>query len=163
MRKTALALVLAFTLSAAPAAAVDPDPSTGQTIYLPVYSHIWHGDLKGDGSPERLLVSTLVSIRNTDPHRPITVQLADYYDTDGKLIRHYASEPRVIGPMGTIEYFINLTDTSGGSGANFLIAWAAPQPVSQPVVEGVHAYFRGTQSLGFVTTGRVIADRTPAR
>jgi len=81
------------------------------------------------------------------------------YDTDGKLIRRYVAEPRIIAAMATIEYFINLTDTSGGSGANFLIRWTAAQPVSQPVVEGVHAYFRGTQSLGFVTSGRVTATR----
>lgn len=155
MRKTMVAVAL-VTGVVLPAAAMDA--SGGQTVYLPVYSHIWHGDLKGDGSPERLLVSTLVSIRNTDEHQPITLRQADYYDTDGKLIRRYAEQPRSIGPMATVEYFINLTDTSGGSGANFLIRWSAAQPVSQPVIEGVHAYFRGTQSLGFVTTGRVTAE-----
>lgn len=160
MRKTLVAIALAVGM-AQPAVAVES--STGQTIYLPVYSHIWHGDLKGDGSPERLLVSTLVSIRNTDAHQAITLRQADYYDTDGKLIRHYADQPKAIGPMATVEYFINLTDTSGGSGANFVIRWNAAQPVSQPVIEGVHAYFRGTQSLGFVTTGRVTAEDGPAQ
>lgn len=163
MRAAAAVALAGMLLAAAPAAATGPAPSSGQTVYLPVYSHIWHGEVRGDGSPERLLVSTLVSIRNTDPKQPITLTLADYYDTDGKLIRRYAEQPRQIGPLGTIEYFINLTDTSGGSGANFLIGWTAATPVSQPVVEGVHAYFRGTQSLGFITSGRVIAEGPPGR
>lgn len=153
--RTILAVLLLAVLAIRPAAAAE---ATGQTVYLPVYSHIWHGDMKGDGSPERLLVSTLVSIRNTDPRHPITLQQADYYDTDGKLIRHYAEQPRIIGPMATVEYFVTLTDTSGGSGANFLIRWSAAQAVSDPVVEGVHAYFRGTHSLGFLTQGRVVGE-----
>lgn len=154
MTRIAAILLLAM-LASGPAAAAE---ARSQTIYLPVYSHIWHGDVKGDGSPERLLVSTLVSIRNTDPHAPITLRSADYYDTDGKLIRRYAEQPRSIPPLGTIEYFINLTDTSGGSGANFLVEWSAGQPVSPPLVEGAHAYFRGTHSLGFLTQGRVIGE-----
>lgn len=160
MRKTLAAVILA-ALWAGPAAAVDP--SIGQTIYLPVYSHIWHGDLKGDGSPERLLVSTLISVRNTDPHQTITLRQADYYDTDGKLIRHYADQPKAIGPMATVEYFVNLNDSSGGSGANFLLRWSAARPVSQPVIEAVHAYFRGTQSIGFVTVGRVTVEDRAAK
>ena len=179
MRKT-LAIIALTVCMAHPAGAVDPlprllvdpssrqaidpsprhriDPSVGQTVYLPIYSHIWHGDLKRDGSPERLLVSTLVSIRNTDADYPITLRRADYYDTDGKLLHHYTERPRVIAPMATVEYFINLTDSSGGSGANMLVHWTAEQPVSQPVIEGVHAYFRGTQALGFVTNGRVTVE-----
>ncbi len=48
-----------------------PARSPGQILYLPVYSHIWHGDVDRSGSPVKALVSVLVSVRNTDPTRPI--------------------------------------------------------------------------------------------
>lgn len=35
--------------------------STGQTLYLPIYSHVWHGDLDSRGEPARALVSISVS------------------------------------------------------------------------------------------------------
>ena len=40
--------------------------SSGQTLYLPVYSHVYHGDVDSKGAPQQTLVSALVSIRNTD-------------------------------------------------------------------------------------------------
>ena len=42
--------------------------STGQTVYVPIYSHIYSG-LKG--RPFELAAT--LSIRNTDPQSPITI------------------------------------------------------------------------------------------
>lgn len=58
---------------------------TGQTVYVPIYSHIYSGDRE---HIPFLLAATL-SIRNTDPDQPITVTAIDYYDSDGKLLKKY--------------------------------------------------------------------------
>ena len=61
---------------------INADLSTGQTVYVPVYSHIYQGDRE---SPIYLAVT--LSIRNVDPKKPIMVLSADYYDSKGDLLK----------------------------------------------------------------------------
>ena len=133
-----------------------PGRATSQTLYLPVYSHIWHGDLDGKGQPARTLVSVLVSIRNTDPAQPIRVTSAPYYDTSGKRIKDYVASPVTIGPLGTHEIFVPRSDDTGGSGANFIVSWKSDAPVSPPVVQAVHANLPGGRSIVFITTAQAV-------
>mgnify|MGYP001558198580 CR=1 FL=1 len=133
-----------------------PARSLGQFLYLPVYSHIWHGDVDRSGLPVKALVSVLVSVRNTDPVRPMRLVSAQYYDTDGKRIKEYISAPRIIGPMGTYELFIPRSDDTGGSGANFVIAWRSDAPINPPIVEGVHANLPTGRSIAFITSAQPI-------
>lgn len=139
-------------------AAAQPAPlrSSGQVLYLPIYSHIWHGETDKKGQPMKLLVSVSVSIRNTDASRPIRVTSALYYDTDGRKLREYLATPKVIGPMGTHEIFVPRSDDTGGSGANFVIVWNSDMPASPPIVEGFHANLAVGRSIAFTTSGRPI-------
>jgi hypothetical protein len=130
--------------------------SAGQVLYLPIYSHVWHGDLDSRGEPAKALVSVSVSIRNTDPLKSIRVTSAQYFDTDGKKLREYVASPRTIQPMGTYELFIPRGDDSGGSGANFVIVWKADSPASPPIVEGFHANLPAGRSIAFTTSARPI-------
>jgi hypothetical protein len=130
--------------------------SKGETLYLPIYSHIWHGEVGRDGKPARTLVSVSVSIRNTDLANAIRVTSAQYYDTDGKKLKEYLSKPAVIPPMGTRELFISRSDDSGGSGANFVVVWNSDAAVSPPIVQGVHVDLPGGRSVVFTTTARRI-------
>lgn len=158
MRPTrfAAALLLPFCF-AQPTSAQDAFPRTkGQSVYVPVYSHISHGNLDSQGQPMALLLSTMLSIRNTDPAQTITVMSARYYDTDGKVLREYVAKPMTLGTMGSTEYFIEHRDKSGGSGANFVVEWISDKPVNPPIIESVNAYFFGTQSVAFTSPGRPI-------
>ena len=130
--------------------------SLGQTLYLPIYSHIWHGEVNSKGQPMKTLVSISVSIRNTDPVKSIRIAFAQYFDTDGKKLREYVPSPKIIGPMGTYELFIPRRDDTGGSGANFLIPWKSDAPVSPPIVEGFHANLLVGRSIAFTTWARPI-------
>lgn len=158
--KAASLICLALLLSGARALAADePALVSGQTLYLPVYSHVYHGDPGKDGKPAQTLVSTHVSIRNTDPQTPIRLLSARYYDTVGKLVRAYVTAPLTIPPLGTHEVFVPRADTAGGSGANFLIAWSADSPANPPIVEALHADIREARTLMFITTGQPIKTR----
>ena len=128
--------------------------STGQSLYLPVYSHIWHGEMDKKGAPTRALMSVSVSIRNTDLARPIRILSAQYYDTDGRKLREYVPAPRSVAPMGTLEIFVPRSDDTGGSGANFVIVWKSDAPASPPLVEGVHASLQAGRSVAFVTSAQ---------
>ena len=145
----ALCSGLAIGQSAAPL-------TNGQVLYLPVYSHIWHGEADARLKPTKTLVSVSISIRNTDPRRPIQVTSAQYFDTDGKRLREYMPAPKTIGPMGTYELFVPRSDDTGGSGANFVISWKSEVNVNAPVVEALHVNLPAGRAIVFTTTARQI-------
>jgi hypothetical protein len=86
--------------------------------------------------------------------QPIRVTSARYFNTDGQLLREYITAARVIPPLGTLELYVPRSDSSGGSGANFLIDWNAEKPVNPPLIEALHADIREARTLLFVTTAR---------
>lgn len=151
MKALLLALVLPLAATLATAQPSAPK-SAGQTLYLPIYSHIWHGDSDRSGQPAKTLVSVSVSIRNTDTKQAIRITSAQYFDTDGKKLREYLSAPKVIGPMGTFELFVPRGDDTGGSGANFVIQWKADKPANPPLVQGLHANMPAGRSIAFTTS-----------
>ncbi len=163
MRSALKAALFAAAILCLPAAmptaalAEQPQPlSKGQTLYVPVYSHISHGNLDGRGKPSELLLSSMLSLRNTDLAQSITITSVRYYDTDGKLLREYLPKPLTLAPMGSSELFVEHKDKTGGSGANFVVEWKSDRPVNIPVIETVNAYFFGTQSVAFTSPGRPI-------
>lgn len=156
MRKC-LYSVLALLLAVLPCAAHADDLSKGQTLYLPIYSFVWHGDINsGTGQPMKAEMSALVSIRNASLKTPIRLLSARYYNTDGKLLKEFVSAPRTIAPMGTVELFIEKSESEGGSGANFIIQWEAAAETNPPVVEAVHIDNQGGRPYSFITTARPI-------
>lgn len=152
-------LTAALWLCASAAALAQPALSKGQSLYLPVYSHVWHGDVDSKGVAHQTLVSALVSVRNSDPAKAIRVTSAVYYDTNGKKLREYISKTVIVGPMGTHEIYVPRNDTAGGSGANFLIVWQSDEPANAPVVEALHLNMPAGRSIAFITTARPIATR----
>lgn len=161
MKRLAVSLVLCILAAVAGRATAQEEPalSTGQTLYLPIYSHLYYGDLDKAGKPGFATVSVHVSIRNTDARAPIKLLYARYYDTQGKLVREFVPAAQAIGPLGTIELFVPRADMAGGSGANFLIAWSADTPVNPPLVEALHADIREARGLVFLTGARPIRPR----
>lgn len=153
------AFLAAALLAGAALAQTAPPKVSGETLYLPIYSHIWYGEVNRSGTPSKALLSISVSIRNTDPASPIRVHSAQYYDTDGKRLKEYVPQPKTVGPMGTLELFIPRSDDTGGSGANFLILWTAKTPVSPPLVHGVHAILPAGGSVVFTTSAQAIDSR----
>lgn len=153
-----LTCLMAALASASANGQAAPGRSLGQTLYLPVYSHIWHGDTAPNGERAKTLMSVSVSIRNTDPTKPIRVVSAQYYDTDGKKLRNYVPAPQAIAPMGTLELFVPRSDDTGGSGANFIIVWKADQAANPPVVEGLHANLPVGRAIAFTSTARALPE-----
>ncbi|HMB93176.1 MAG TPA: DUF3124 domain-containing protein, partial [Rhodothermales bacterium] len=123
-------------------------------IYVPAYSHIYYQNHR-----RVINLATTLSIRNTDEKTPLTIMAVRYYDSEGNLVRHYIEQPVVLKPMASKAYVVEVDDTSGGSGANFIVEWGSDQPVTQPVVEAVMISTASTQGISFVTTGRVLTDR----
>ena len=125
--------------------------SKGQVVYVPVYSHVYHGDLE-----RKFLLTGIVSIRNTDPDHAITITLSDYYDSEGKVIKSYLPKPLTLNPMASTRFIVKESDTKGGSGANFLIRWKAEKEVNEPIMEGVMIGTAGQQGISFTSRGKAI-------
>lgn len=58
--------------------------STGQLVYVPVYSHIYQRDRE-----RTFNLTTTLSIRNADPERSFVITRVSYYDSEGNLIENY--------------------------------------------------------------------------
>jgi len=161
MRAGLAAAATGVLLLASGAADAEPtvELSQGQLVYVPAYSQIAHGNLDGAGKPSTVLLSSMLSVRNTDPERPMVVRSVKYYDNDGKLLKEYVEKPRPLAPLESIDFFVEHRDKSGGAGANFLVDWQADAPISPPLIETVNAYFFGTQSMAFTSRGQAVRSR----
>ncbi|MEJ2716163.1 MAG: DUF3124 domain-containing protein [Deltaproteobacteria bacterium] len=147
-----LSSLLVFT---SPSPAAGP-LSKGQTIYVPIYSHVVVG-------PKALPIDmgARLSIRNTDQARPITVLFAKYYNSDGQFIRNYLKKPVTLKPLATTSSLVDVYDKTGGSGANFIVKWESAKAVNPPVVEAVHISWKGQLGISFLTSGRVLSETAP--
>ena len=85
-----LLMALATFCLFAPATLAEQEISLwkGQTVYVPVYSHVYYGDRQ---LPFNLSVN--LSLRNTDPTHPITIASVNYYKSNGILIKKYLDRP----------------------------------------------------------------------
>jgi hypothetical protein len=138
--------------------AIGPDfqAVAGQTVYIPVYSHVFTSN---DARPFDLAVT--LSVRNTDRVEPIILVSVKYHDRDGRLVRDSLKKPLRIAPLASMDFFVEEKDSTGGSSASFLLEWVAERPVSAPVVEAVMIGTASTQGISFVCPGRVVAERNP--
>ena len=130
----------------------------GQSLYLPIYSHMLYGNLGKSGKASYVLLSALVSIRNTDMRRPVRILSARYFDTQGRLLGERVPSTVILPPLGTMELFVELHDASGGSGANFVIRWEADAPVNPPQVEALHANMDGGKAVIFTTQAVPVSE-----
>ncbi|MEW5723390.1 MAG: DUF3124 domain-containing protein [Thermodesulfobacteriota bacterium] len=127
--------------------------SRGQTVYLPVYSHIYYGD-----RARKINLTVTASVRNTDPAATVTITSVKYYDSNGVLIEDYLEAPQDLGPLAAARWLVAESDLKGGSGACFVIKWKASQKVSPPVVQGIMIGTVSTQGISFLTEGQVIEE-----
>jgi hypothetical protein len=127
--------------------------TTGQTIYIPAYSHIYHGNKE---TP--LLLSVTLSIRNIDLSRSCTVTEVNYHETEGALIKKYLQKPIVLGPLGSKRFIVAQEDKTGGSGANFIVKWHSEQPMNPPIIESVMIGTQSQLGISFTSRGQAIQE-----
>ncbi len=124
--------------------------AAGQSVYVPVYSHIY---AKG-GKP--VLLAATLSIRNTDPDKEISIASVRYYDTNGKLVKDHLEHSVMLKPLATAEFLVAQKEIEGGSGANFIVEWVSAEKVNQPVIEAVMIGSEDRARISFVRPGIAI-------
>lgn len=129
-----------------------------QTVYVPIYSHIYADD-RYKNVPFQLTAT--LSVRNTDPDKAFTLKRVSYYDSEGTVLQQYLDKPAHIEPFHSVRFIVPESETKGGSGAKFLVEWEAAGPVLEPIIESVMIGTKLQQGISFISTGRVIKG-TPA-
>jgi Protein of unknown function (DUF3124) len=115
---------------------------------------VYYGDRE-----RKILLTVILSIRNTDPDHAISIDKVNYFDSDGKLIKSYLSHPLNLKPMASTRFIVKESDTFGGSGANFIVVWKADKEVNEPIIEGVMIGATGQQGISFTSRGKAIRNK----
>lgn len=122
------------------------------TVYVPIYSEIYSGHRQ-----KKILLTATLSIRSTSMVDTTYINSIDYYNTEGKLVNNYIDKTLILGPMESIDYVIEREDTSGGTGANFLVAWGAKRN-TKPLFQAVMISTTGQHGLSFIADGVSLAS-----
>jgi len=120
-------------------------------FYVPVYSSVSmsQGKLRAD-------FSVTLSVHNASETRPLVVKRIAYFDTAGKMVESYLKSPVALKPFSTIEVAIAANDVRGGTGANFVVDWAAAGEIAEPAVEALMVGSVGPGHYAFISQGRPI-------
>ena len=121
------------------------------SFYVPVYSSVSmsQGKLRGD-------FSVTLSIHNASETKPLVLKRIAYFDTVGRMVESYLKAPVALKPFSTVEVFIAATDVRGGTGANFVVDWAATAEIAEPTVEALMVGGVGAGHYAFISQGRPI-------
>lgn len=137
---------------AASLTAVPAEPLTvSGAFYVPVYSSVSmaQGKLRAD-------FSVTLSVHNASEIRPLVLKRIAYFDTSGRMVESYLKAPIALKPFSTIEVFIATSDVRGGTGANFVVDWAATGEIAEPVTEALMVGGVGAGHYAFISQGRPI-------
>lgn len=176
MTRSSATLAVAFALLAAAAPPVPAQPAGGRAdalaggsaaslmevpdrasltvrgaFYVPAYTRL---SLAKGSYPIDLAVTLYV--HNASDAEPLVVERIAYRDTAGALVQDYLAGPVAVRPFGAIEVFVPTQDVRGGTGASFVVEWAAAKPIAEPVVETLILGSSGSQGYSFVGQGRPI-------
>lgn len=135
------------------------DLAFGKTVYVPVYSSIYRIHSKTYDHTEDLIAAT--SVRNVEFEDPIFILEARYYNSRGEVVRDYLDGVYELGPMATADFVVPFRDKSGGTGANFIIKWAAAREgIADPIIETVMLGQMGNAGVSLISRGHTTRSWT---
>lgn len=108
----------------------------------------------------RSTLAILLSVRNMDSSATITLTHVDYFHTSGHRVRRYLESPLQLRPLEAVEFTVPRHDTSGGSGANFLVYWEGPSDAHAILAEAIMYAALDLGYISFSSRG-IELDRRP--
>lgn len=145
----ALTLVLSGAMITAAA-----ELSTGQTVYVPSYSHIFQGPRNAP-----LDLTAHLVVRNVSTSESITIVSAAYYKEDGSLVREFLDAPVRLAPLATWSTVVSEQDDTGGFAPSFLVEWQADKPAPEALIESVMITTKSQLGISFRIRGEAIRER----
>ena len=126
-----------------------------ETVYVPVYSDIYHLD-----GTKRFLLTATVSVRNISLKDSVYILNAVYNDSYGKQLRSFTAKSILLKPLESIEYVIEDAEDKGGAGASFILEWGGNKNSNQMLIQSVMIGTTGQQGISFTAKGEVINRTT---
>jgi hypothetical protein len=124
------------------------------TTYVAIYS-----DIYSETKDTRFNLTATLSLRNTSLKHSIYINSIEYYSSSGRNIKEFLKKTIILKPMQSVEYVIEGTDNSGGTGANFVIKWSSTNKKVEPIFEGIMISTNGQQGISFTTKGISISNK----
>ncbi|MBB1093238.1 DUF3124 domain-containing protein [Rhodopseudomonas pseudopalustris] len=129
-----------------------PEPlNVAGSFYVPAYSSVSLSQGKA-----RADFSVTLSIHNASETKPLVIRRVAYFDGSGKMVESYLKAPVALKPFATIEAFVPNLDVRGGTGANFVVDWAASGEIAEPVMEALMLGSFASGHYAFISQGRPI-------
>jgi hypothetical protein len=118
-------------------------------FYVPAYSSVAmsQGKLRVD-------FSVTLSVHNASETQALVIRRIAYFDTAGKQVESYLNAPVALRPLATVSIFIPTDDVRGGTGANFIVDWAATSDIAEPVAEALMVGGVANAHYAFISQGR---------
>jgi len=126
-----------------------------ETVYVPVYSDIYHLD-----GTKRFLLTITVSVRNISLKDSAYILNAVYNDSYGKQLRSFVAKTVLLKPLESIEYVIEDAEDKGGAGASFILEWGGSKYSNQMLIQSIMIGTTGQQGISFTAKGEVISSTT---
>jgi len=148
-----LTLLILTAVLAAPAPAQEPPPqSKGQTLYLPVVSHVYLG---AKNKPYDL--TKTFCFRNRDRKQKVTLLSLDYYNGAGEKLGNLLDKPRTLNPLSSLQMPVGAPEGQSKENSPCLIVrWESEKPVEQPLAQCIMIGATGQQGISFSTTATPI-------
>lgn len=147
----AIAALLCFSAGAfanEPAA-----PVKGQTLFLPLMTHVYLG---AKNRPFNL--TKTFTFRNRDRKQDVTLISIDYYNGAGKSLGNVLDRPRVIKPLASLQRPVASPKKDAGKEGSpcLIVRWKADKPVTPPLVQCIMIGATGQQGISFSATATPI-------
>jgi len=144
-------MTLGFSLVAGGAAA-EGKLVKGQTLYIPSPTSFMAGT-------HSVNVRATVFIHNTDPTNAITITGIDFYNSGGKLVEKYVTEPVKLNALAATRVNVKQPlEGEDGMAAHFVIQWQSEHKVVEPLIDGWFTGVSGTRGFSFTSYPRIMRE-----
>src|SRR5262249_43449098 len=127
------------------------EPDVSGSFYIPAYSSVTMSQGK-----LRAGFSVTLSIHTPSESKPLVFKRIAYFDGNGKLVENFLKRPIALKPFATVEVYVSEADIRAGTGANFIVDWAAVGAIAEPVTEALMFGSIGAGHYAFISQGRPI-------
>ena len=144
-------MTLGFSLVASGAAA-EVKLVKGQTLYIPSQTSFMAGTYSFNIRPT-------VFIHNTDPTNAISITGIDFYNSGGKLVEKYVTQPLKLNALAATRVNVKQPlEGEDGMASHFVIQWQSEHKVVEPLINGWFTGVSGTRGFSFTSYPRIIQE-----
>lgn len=124
----------------------------GQTLYIPSPTSFMAGTYSFN-------VRATVYIHNTDPTNAINITGIDFYNSGGKLVEKYLTQPLKLKALEATRVNVKQPlEGEDGMAAHFVIQWQSEHKVVEPLIYCWFIGVSGTRGVSFTSYPRIIQE-----